>query len=62
MSNVVFVNDQGTRCAKHDLRGNMFERAQNVKDSYVESKHVFSSMYVALDWMSITVAIVLFSK
>ena len=34
---VMFVNGQSKECAKHNLRGNKFERAQNVQDSYVES-------------------------
>ena len=49
---VMSLNDQGTRYAKHDLRGNMFEQAQNVKNSYVESKTRFL-IYVCgigMDW------------
>ena len=34
---VVHVYDQSKEFAWHNLRGNRFERAQNVQDSYVES-------------------------
>ena len=46
---VVYVYDQSKECAQHNLRGNMFELAQNVQDSYMwNHKSYFSYMYVAL--------------
>ena len=43
--NDVYVYDQSKECAGHNLRGNRFERAQNVQDSYVESWKLLSYVF-----------------